>query len=270
MPDLLEILLIYMLGCVGGYIIELFFRTFVSQKKLVNPGFLTGPYLPMYGFGTLILYFLSSIEMHIALRVVFFAVSLTILELVTGIIFIYHMNIKLWDYSDRKGNFKGLICPLYSLAWTVIGVVFFYAVYPFITEITYLFLDHLRLYFILGIFYGFFTVDLFITFNMAFKIRAKVRELNEGQIEKIRIDYKEFQRDTRSYLNEIKGSKWLKRNLVPLRSINDINLMDRIEFYFEERGAEVRSEFEARKKKLRKDLARKGDSIMRDIKRKKP
>ncbi|MGA1821874.1 MAG: putative ABC transporter permease [Thermoplasmatota archaeon] len=265
MPDMLEILLIYMLGCVGGYVIELIFRTFISQKKLVNPGFLTGPYLPMYGFGTIILYFLSSVEMNIALRVVFFAVSLTLLELVTGIIFIYHLNIKLWDYSDRRFNFKGLICPLYSAAWTVIGVLFYFLVYPFINEITGLFLDNLRLYFILGIFYGIFSVDIFVSFNLAYKIRAKVRDLNEGQIEKIRLDYKEFQRDTRTYLNEIKGGIWLKRNLVPLRSLNDINLKDRLEFYFEERGELVRSEFEERRKKIKKDLAIKKDRIMREI-----
>ena len=31
-----------------------FFRRFFSIRKWINPGFLNGPYLPMYGFGALL------------------------------------------------------------------------------------------------------------------------------------------------------------------------------------------------------------------------
>ena len=34
---------LYMLGSVGGWVIELFFRRFFSMKKWINPGFLNGP-----------------------------------------------------------------------------------------------------------------------------------------------------------------------------------------------------------------------------------
>ena len=45
---------LFMFGSVAGWVLELFFRRIFSMKKWINPGFLNGPYLPMYGFGTVI------------------------------------------------------------------------------------------------------------------------------------------------------------------------------------------------------------------------
>ena len=45
---------IFFVGCTLGWILELFFRRIV-HGKWVNPGFLVGPYLPIYGFGLVIL-----------------------------------------------------------------------------------------------------------------------------------------------------------------------------------------------------------------------
>ncbi|MCR5514667.1 MAG: putative ABC transporter permease [Bacilli bacterium] len=51
---------LFVVGSLIGWVIELLFRRFVSQKKWVNPGFLTGPYLPIYGFDVLVLYGVSN------------------------------------------------------------------------------------------------------------------------------------------------------------------------------------------------------------------
>ena len=47
----------FIIFCVAGWIYE---STFVSvrAKKVVNRGFLIGPYLPLYGFGAVIVYIL--------------------------------------------------------------------------------------------------------------------------------------------------------------------------------------------------------------------
>ena len=48
-----------------GWVIELFFRRFISKanpdRLWLNPGFLTGPYLPLYGCGVVVLYALSNL-----------------------------------------------------------------------------------------------------------------------------------------------------------------------------------------------------------------
>lgn len=120
---------LYMLGSVGGWVIELFFRRFFSMKKWINPGFLNGPYLPMYGAGTVLLYGACFIPLPRWGLVLLLTVALTLLEYVTGLIFIKGMKIKLWDYSGRWGNIRGIICPLFSLLWGIIAALFVYLLF---------------------------------------------------------------------------------------------------------------------------------------------
>lgn len=62
----LIVLYLFFFGGVGGWVLELLFRRFFSganpERKWLNPGFLFGPCLPLYGFGTvLLLFFRNSI-----------------------------------------------------------------------------------------------------------------------------------------------------------------------------------------------------------------
>ena len=50
MRIVLSFIFIFYIGSTCGWILELFFRRIV-HGKWVNPGFLIGPYLPIYGFG---------------------------------------------------------------------------------------------------------------------------------------------------------------------------------------------------------------------------
>lgn len=123
---------LFVIGSLVGWFIELFFRRFVSQKKWMNPGFLTGPYLPIYGFGVVVLYGVSNIPLGINIvawdviaRILIIGVGMTLIEFIAGLIFIKGFGIKLWDYSNRKGNIMGIICPIFSLAWLVVGSLYF-------------------------------------------------------------------------------------------------------------------------------------------------
>lgn len=53
-------------GSVIGWGLEVVFRKFFSasnpEHRWINPGFLNGPYLPLYGFGLCALYTLSLIH----------------------------------------------------------------------------------------------------------------------------------------------------------------------------------------------------------------
>ena len=137
MKYLVIISTLFVIGSLLGWIIELFFRRFVSQKKWVNPGFLTGPYLPIYGFGVVVLYAVSNIPLGIELkavdiivRIIIIGFGMTFIEFIAGLIFIKGLKIKLWDYSDRKGNIMGIICPLFSLVWLVVGSLYYFLLYP--------------------------------------------------------------------------------------------------------------------------------------------
>ncbi len=59
----LTIAFLFFIGSMAGWVIEVVFRRFFSsanpERKWINPGFLSGPYLPLYGFSLCVLFLLS-------------------------------------------------------------------------------------------------------------------------------------------------------------------------------------------------------------------
>ena len=57
---------LFFIGSVTGWVLELFFRMFISvanpERKWINPGFCVGPYVPLYGFGLCFMYLIASLE----------------------------------------------------------------------------------------------------------------------------------------------------------------------------------------------------------------
>ena len=130
----LTLAFLFCIGSILGWVLEVVFRRFFSAHHWVNPGFLIGPYLPLYGSSLCVLYLLAELEPLIAveqawlrklLLFLLMAVAITLLEYVAGVIFIHGMKIKLWDYSDRWGNIGGIICPLFSFFWMVLSMLLF-------------------------------------------------------------------------------------------------------------------------------------------------
>ncbi|MCR5741054.1 MAG: putative ABC transporter permease [Gammaproteobacteria bacterium] len=197
MKYLVIISTLFVSGSLMGWIIELFFRRFVSQKKWMNPGFLTGPYLPIYGFGIVVLYAISNIPLGITspildviVRVLIIGVGMTIIEFIAGLIFIKGLGIKLWDYSDRKGNIMGLICPLFSLIWLVVGSLYYFLVNPFfVSAITWISENLIYTYFI-GIVIGMMIVDLSYSIHLATRLKD-FKELQELRFEEYKKVFKE-------------------------------------------------------------------------------
>ena len=50
MLTFLQYAFIFVTGCMLGWVLELLFNR-MFNKKWINPGFLVGPWLPIYGFG---------------------------------------------------------------------------------------------------------------------------------------------------------------------------------------------------------------------------
>ena len=62
----LDIVFLFFFGACAGWVLELVFRKFFSgsnpEHKWLNPGFLFGPCVPLYGIGTVVLFAMSLIE----------------------------------------------------------------------------------------------------------------------------------------------------------------------------------------------------------------
>ncbi len=171
-------------GSVIGWALEVVFRKFFSnsnpEHKWINPGFLNGPYLPLYGFGLCALYTMTMLENVIPVEnsivrelilFVMMAVAMTVIEYIAGMIFIKGMKTKLWDYSDQRGNIQGIICPLFSFFWAVLSAVYYFLIHPYVLGgIQWLF-DNLAFSFVIGLFFGVFLVDVFYSLDLLVKIR---------------------------------------------------------------------------------------------------
>ena len=164
---------LFFLGSVFGWVLELFFRKFFSgsnpEHKWINPGFCVGPYLPLYGSGLCVLYLLAAAGGHYGLesspsgRALLFlgmAVSMTLIEYIAGLISVKIFKVRLWDYSKCWGNIQGLICPLFSFFWAVLGALYYFLVHPRILNALAWLSQNLAFSFFIGFFFGVFTIDV--------------------------------------------------------------------------------------------------------------
>ena len=175
---------LFYIGSSVGWVLELFYRRLVSTKKWINPGFLTGPYLPIYGVGLCMLFLLSLADLsfieNILLRnivtIFFMGIAMTMIEWVAGIIFIKGMNVKLWDYSDRWGNIQGIVCPLYSFFWCVLGAIYYFFIQQHMLDAVSWLFDNLAYSFIVGFFFGVFAIDVSNSINLVVRVRKFAKE----------------------------------------------------------------------------------------------
>lgn len=105
----------------------------VREGQFVNRGITIGPWLPIYGAGALLLYFLLHQWAKKPVRV--FLISMTVcsaLEYGSGYFLERMWGVKWWDYSDMPLNLNGHICLVSCLMFGVGGVFlisFFLPVY---------------------------------------------------------------------------------------------------------------------------------------------
>ena len=174
------------IGSVAGWVIELLFRNIVHHnKKWVNPGFCTGPYLPIYGFGLCTLYLLASLESYGLIqnpvwnKIALFAamaVGMTLIEYIAGIFCLKYFKVMLWDYSDMWGNIQGLICPLFSFFWAVMGAMYYFLIHPYVLGALDWLSRNLAFSFFIGMFFGVFIIDVCHSANLVVKLKAFAEE----------------------------------------------------------------------------------------------
>lgn len=196
MKYLVIIATLFVIGSLFGWVLELFFRRFVSQKKWMNPGFLTGPYLPIYGSGVVVLFAISNIPLginnevwDIITRILIIGVGMTLIEFIAGLIFIKGLKVKLWDYSDRKGNIMGIICPSFSIAWLLVGSLYYFFINPFLVQGIAWISENLIYTFFVGIVVGMMIVDFAYSIHLATKLK-EFSELQSLRFEEFKSEFK--------------------------------------------------------------------------------
>lgn len=127
--------LIFIIYAILGWIMETCLCS-ISQKKLVNRGFLIGPYCPIYGWGCLAIIFLLKPYTKDPLVLICMTIIIcSILEYFTSWIMEKIFHARWWDYSNKKYNIEGRICLKNSIFFGIGGVLVLLIIQPFVENI---------------------------------------------------------------------------------------------------------------------------------------
>jgi len=165
-----------------GWCLETVYSTII-EKQFVNRGFLSGPFCPIYGFGTVcIIVLLRPIEKNYIFLFLGSVFLTSILEYITGYILETAFNSTWWDYSDEPYNIHGRICLSFSLIWGFIAVFILKVIHPYIVYLVNLIPPKQSLIFFY-IMLVYFLIDFTITLITIIKLRSLLYHLNKAYSE---------------------------------------------------------------------------------------
>ena len=193
--DLYHILSWFIVYSFMGWIWESCYVS-AKSKKWVNRGFVSGPFVTIYGVGAVTVYVILRPVAGNILELYFAGVAVaTILEYVTGVLMeaIFHTN--WWDYSDKKFNFQAFVGNLVEMVPRKTGIVLVY------------------------VWLAGYTVDFAFSAAAAFDLRNKMKKLD--------VVWDEFQenlRDTKLYevAEEARAKAEVYRMGLPVGKWNDM------------------------------------------------
>jgi len=114
-----------------GWFFE-FVYCFAVDGVFVNRGLLYGPYLPVYGFGAIIVINLIAPYCKSAARLFFASMFIcTLLEYFTSWYMEVVFNVSLWNYSEFFLNIDGRVCLWNTFLFGVLALVVIYVFQPF-------------------------------------------------------------------------------------------------------------------------------------------
>ncbi|MCM1161354.1 MAG: hypothetical protein NC412_09030 [Roseburia sp.] len=189
--NLIQWLMFFYTYCFFGWCFE---STYVSLKKrkLVNRGFLNGPYLPLYGSGAISVLFaaLPFRENPVWVYVVG-ALTATLLEYVTGVVMEAVFKVRYWDYSSQKFNFQGHICLSSTIAWGFLSLAMVFGFHKPVEGLIFSFKPN-TLNLIVLIVSVAMAADCAVSFKAAFEFREVLAKL-QGLKEELRIMQKRLE-----------------------------------------------------------------------------
>ena len=130
--------LIFTIAGILGFIYEEI-CVYINDGVFAKRGTTFGPWIPIYGFGALLILFLT-IRFRKKPWMVFLISCLACgsLELATGFVLDRFFNMRLWDYSLVRwnwGNLNGYICIRSVITWGLFALILMYAILPLLEKL---------------------------------------------------------------------------------------------------------------------------------------
>lgn len=216
--------------CFFGWCFE---STYVSicKRKLVNRGFMKGPFLPLYGSGAIMMLVVSApFRDNIVLTFLAGVVGATILEYVTGLVMETIFKVRYWDYSGQFLNFQGRICLTSSLAWGGLTILMTRVVHQYVERVMLWIPSELLTVFVIAL-TAYITADFALAFKEAIDLRdmlMKAEQLKEEvahlqkrldvviavTVEDLRNKKEEFREELELYIEDTKLDAAAKKEVI--------------------------------------------------------
>lgn len=176
--------LIFFICSFIGYFMEVIW-CYLASGKLVNRGFLSGPIIPIYGLGAVIILFCLLRYYEDPVVVFVFGVIITSsLEYFTSFLLEKLFHNRWWDYSTQKYNLNGRICLKNSFAFGILSLAIIYLVTPLLVIVFSLFT--IQVWTIIAIALAvIIALDIMYSVVIAYNLRNRIIIVEELKNEKI-------------------------------------------------------------------------------------
>lgn len=135
--EIIKVFLIFMIGCVIGYVVEMIVALVQNGHFVSRQGLLYGPFTPVYGIGILVYYVFFSIMKNRRKGTVFVASMILggITEYLCSYIQEKVFGTVSWDYSDWLFNINGRTTLIHCTYWGLAGILYASYIEPIIPRI---------------------------------------------------------------------------------------------------------------------------------------
>jgi len=176
--------LIFFLYSFIGWCIEMISCS-LNTKKIINRGFLIGPYCPIYGIASILMTsFLGKYKNDILVLFVMAIFICSILEYITSYLMEKMFKARWWDYSNKSFNVNGRICLTNSICFGILGVLLICIIHPFVINI----ISNLKneaFYIITTFLFTVFLIDYITSFKITITLKKSFQNLRKDSTEEI-------------------------------------------------------------------------------------
>ena len=210
----IKLFLAFIIYAFIGWILEIIY-TYIRTKKVINRGFLIGPYCSIYGMGCILITLLLKkyYDDPIVLAIMSMIIC-SILEYLTSYAMEKVFKARWWDYRDRKFNINGRICLETLVPFGIGALVIMYVVNPFIVNLLNI-IPEIIIYILFISIFVMFVLDIIISFNAISKIRISSKKILEDSTEEITKHVKKY------LLNNFKQWKRISKSFPDLKILRN-------------------------------------------------
>ena len=196
-----------------GYVIEVTSVTRERKKITMSRGYMMGPYLPIFGVGSIIM--ISVLQKYQGDLVALFVLSMmicSILEYITSYLLEKLFHLRWWDYSKEKSNLNGRICLKNAIGFGLGGMIIVEYFHPMLMSLLDL-LPMITVEITGMILFVILFLDFVLSTYMIVNLRIDVKKLKEDHTDMIKQEVKKsLQRRKIFYRRILKSYPSLSKN----------------------------------------------------------